>query len=548
MLNRLTIRNLALVEQIDLEFGPGLNVITGETGAGKSILIGAIALALGDRARAEIARDKTATVESTFQNDNETVTLKREIKPNGRSSAWINTSPATITALRQEAENWVDLTAQREGITLLDPQTHLVHLDRYANLTADVAALELQYTRWQALQAELASIIAQLRRMKETDELAGFQREEIERFDPQEGEDTELDIEIRKLESAESLLIGLSGAVEALDQGDNPLSDAIAKIASEIRSLSKIDPSLQDPAETLEQTVELLRTTSQDMLSSRDSVILDPERLEELRDRRGQLSRLIRKYGGSMQALFEFRENLQKRESGVAELNQNKRKIEEKTSEHLVKWEKELESVSSRRKKAAPKLIEEMQKGLRTVGVEHPQFAIEWSDAEGDSITFPGGIRKVNSRGWDHGEFQISFNPGQPLRPIQSVASGGELSRVMLLLKGIHPPEKMPPVLIFDEVDTGISGKTARQVGLRLRELSRVRQVLLVTHLPQIASLADRHWVIGKQVYNDSTVVHASNVMIGSKEQVEEIARLVGGELITDNARATARELIESRE
>jgi DNA repair protein RecN (Recombination protein N) len=187
----------------------------------------------------------------------------------------------------------------------------------------------------------------------------------------------------------------------------------------------------------------------------------------------------------------------------------------------------------------------EMEQGLRSVGVEKPRFVVDFAPEEGDLVAFPGeGERRVHPHGWDRIEFLISFNPGHEPRPMQRVASGGELSRIMLLLKGLGPPEGNPPVFIFDEIDTGISGRTARQVGQRLKELSRVHQVLLVTHLPQIASLADRHIVVEKETGEQSTRVTVREVEMGSAEQVEEVARLVGGDEITDAARQTARELI----
>ncbi len=546
MLSRLHIHCFALIEDLELSFGPGLNVITGETGAGKSILVGAISLALGARAKPNTVQDQAAAIEAVFTSArSEPVVLKREIRPDGRSKAWIDGSPCTITALREEAETRVDLTAQREGATLLDPDTHLHHIDRLAGLVAAAARLETAYTRWQTLSEKRRLLEAKIQRLRETEELAQFQLDEIETFNPQLGEAEELDKEIRRLEGAETMLLGLEQAVEGLDQGEDTVNMRLSAVLQEVRRLARIDDRVEPTLESLDQALVLLQEASRDLESLRCEVELDPERLEELRDRRGHLSRLMRKYGGGMTALLQTWEDLLSRRQGGEELEREKRKLDREIADHVAQWEAQLEQVSKERHDAAAGITQRVVEGLKTVGVKRPEFALVWRDEEGDRVRFPkSGERKVGPLGWDRVEFHISFNPGQPLKPVQDVASGGELSRIMLLLKSLSPAEKQPPALVFDEIDTGISGRTARQVGLRLKELSTHRQVLLVTHLPQIASLADRHIVVEKQQDATSTTVTARDVAIGEEAQVREIARLVGGDTLTDAAKATARELI----
>jgi DNA repair protein RecN (Recombination protein N) len=546
MLKTLRIKNVALVDEVDLQFGPGLNVITGETGAGKSILIGAIGLTLGDRAHSDTVRDEKASVEATFGNGTNVQILKREVRLDGRTKAWIDNHPATITILKNSASNWVELTAQREGAALLDITTHLIHLDRFASLTQNAIQLSEMYSEWQNSVSQLKTIDLKIERLKETEELAKFQLNEILAFAPKVGEEDELGDEIRILEGAETLIIGLSQTEEMLDQGEEPISDNLAVVISKIEELRSIDKSLEQTCETLNTALESIRQASTDLRQHRDSVHLDPERLEELRDRHDRLQRLMSKYGGSMESLMRMWQDLEHRENSTFELEKQRRELQKQLAEHLGLWEKIALDTSEQRKKSSELLASIMEDELRSVGVEHPVFKLVWLEEIGDLVEFPKtGKHRVSPSGLDQIEFQISFNPGHDPKPIQNVASGGELSRIMLLLKGIGPSEKSAPVMIFDEIDTGISGKTARRVGLRLKELSKTKQVVLVTHLPQIASLADRHIIVEKISDLNETQVTFKHVEKGSNEHVDEIARLLGGEVITDTTRATARELME---
>jgi DNA repair protein RecN (Recombination protein N) len=546
LLNYLKINNVALVEELVLRFGRGLNVITGETGAGKSILIGSIALTLGDRAHPDIVREKKATVEASFELNGIAKTLVREVGQDGRTKARIDNQAATITALKQEGRRWIELTAQRDGATLLDPASHLEHIDRFAGLESDVNKLRELFASYQELKGKRAALSARIKRMQETEELANYQLAEIESFDPKLEEEAELEREIRLLEGAETLLLGLGKSVDELDQGSDPVSDRIAGILQEIQVLARIDDSLNDQHKALTDVVDILRQTSQDLSNRRDGIQLDPERLDEQRTRHGQLIRLIRKYGGSMEALLETWESLRTRENDSADLLKQRDRLNREIHNHLEAWEVVCENVSAARTSIIPQMQDSMEEGLRSVGVEKPRFEIHRETEEGESIDFPNsGQHRVTPEGWNRLEFRISFNPGHELKALHRVASGGELSRMMLLLRGLNPPEGLPPVLVFDEVDTGISGKTARQVGLRLKELSRIRQVILVTHLPQIASLADQHFVMEKRTFVNSTTVEMRELPVGSQEQVDEVARLLGGEHISDGSRAAAKELIQ---
>lgn len=546
MLKSLKIKNIALVDELALEFANGLNVITGETGAGKSILIGSIALTLGERAYPDIVREDRANVSALFEQDGSTRALIREVGPDGRTKARIDDSATTIAALKEEGRRWVELTAQRDGATLLDPATHLEHIDRFGGLEADVTELGELHATYQSFKDRRAKLTARITRLKETEELARYQLAEIDSFDPKPDEEDELEREIRLLEGAESLLTGLSNTVDALDQGDAPVSDQLAAIIQEVRDLARIDESLKSQETALNEALDVLRQASLDLANRRDDVNLDPDQLEQVRDRHGQLLRLIRKYGGSMQALLDTWRDLRTREDDSEDLQRERDRLDREIRKHLERWETACENVSAARVSILPQMQAAMEEGLRSVGVEKPRFEIHRVEEEGETVEFPhSGAHCVGPDGWDRYEFRISFNPGHEPKALQRVASGGELSRMMLLLRGLSPPEGLPPVLVFDEVDTGISGKTARQVGLRLKELSRIRQVILVTHLPQIASLADHHFVIEKQTGADSTKVTMRNLPVGSQEQIDEIARLLGGESVTDGSRAAARELIE---
>lgn len=547
MLKRLSIRNVALVEELDLAFKPGLNVITGETGAGKSILIGSIGLALGGRAHPDVVGENKSSSEVCFERNGTSRVLRREVRPDGRTRAWIDGENTTIGVLRAEGGSWVEITAQREGATLLDTRTHLSHLDRYAGIMHDVAKMSLLYSKWQSLTSKINSIKSKLRRLAESEELAKFQLEEIESFGLRQGEEDELEREVRLLEGAEGLILGLGKVVDQLDQGEDPLSDKLSQVVRELEDLTSIDDTLKESIYTLSQAVEDIRTAGMDLASRRDEVQLDPERLEAVRVRRDQMIRLARKYGGSVEALFAKWKELQERQNDSGDLEDELKRLESELADHLVVWETACIQLSRKRHDFAVGFEREIEAGLKTVGVDHPEFRVVWTDPlECEVIDFPTlGKTNVTPTGMDYVEYYISFNPGFKAKPMHKVASGGELSRIMLLLKGITNGTDTTPVTIFDEVDTGISGKTARQVGQRLKDLSRSRQVLLVTHLPQIASLADHHIIVRKHTDEESTSVEIHEVEIGSLEHVNEIARLVGGEEITETARATAKELIQ---
>jgi len=545
MLEKLRIRNVALVEKVDLDFKPGLNVITGETGAGKSILIGSIGLALGDRAHPDVVNEQKAQVEALFTNGKTDTILKREVSLDGRTKAWIDKKQSKIGELREKASKLVELTAQREGATLLDASTHLEHLDRFADLLAESKQLSNLYCDWQSLNEKLKKLEKNIQRIRESEELASFQLNEIESFNPSENEEDELNDEIRILEGAETLILGLSQAEEALDQGETPLSDMLSNVIENIRDLSRIDNSLETTYLSLEEALGLLRQNSMDIAQRRDEIQLDPERLAELRDRRDLLNRLISKYGGNFLSLRAKLEELRSRQSSVSDLVKRRKDLKEKIKVHVAKWEKQCVKLSEKRKKASLAMQKKMEAGLSSLGVEKPVFKIVWQDEIGDLVEFPElGFRRVGEWGLDQIEFYISFNPGFEAKPLQRVASGGELSRVMLLIKGFGPHKDGQQVMVFDEIDTGISGRTARQVGKRLKDLSEFRQVLLVTHLPQIASLADHHINVSKKSGDNHTEVNFKSIAVGSDEQIDEIARLVGGEKVTDSARATAKELI----
>lgn len=545
MLTHLTVRNLALVREIKLDPGPGLNVITGETGAGKSMLIGAFAFVLGDRIQSTSGNDNQTEVLARLTHHGESIEIRRVYYANGRTKAWLNQSPVSLGKLKGEVVSLVDLTAQREGISLLDPSTHIHHLDRIGNLTSLVRHAEKLYYEWQQQIHELRALEAQLQRLQETEELAQFQLDELERFDPQPGEESTLDREITLLEHSETLLQEYHRAVEELDQGEGAVADRLSEINRSLQRLTGIDPNLPEIVEKLEESAASIRDAAYELNAAREAIYLDEEKLEKLRERRMQLAHLIRKYGGTYEDLLATRIKLRERSTGTGELKTRIRALKTALESHLLKWGKHLEKLSRERHNFADQFIAMMIDGLKTIGIEHPRFEILWSTLSSEEVSFPeAGNRFVSPLGWDFPVFHVSFNPGQPLMPIQEVASGGELSRVMLLLKSLHPGKMDAPVSIFDEIDTGISGRTARQVGKRLKELSRQRQIILVTHLPQIAGLADHHFVVEKRIRKDSTEVEVHSVKIGSDEQVEEIARLVGGEIVTDSARETARELI----
>ncbi len=550
MLSELRVRDFAVIDEVSVELGAGLNVLTGETGAGKSILVGALSLLLGERASSESVRQgsERGVVEAVFDLegresvrervreggydlDDDLLILRREVWREGRNRAWVNGSPAPAGVVGDFGRRLINLHGQHEHQTLLEPAEQRRILDARGDATRQAARVRELHAEREELATERSRRQAELEELRQKQETLGSQLEEIEGTEIQPGEDGELEERARRLENSEELARGASELHRALYGGEGSISDRLSELRPLIRELGRMDPDLEPQAAELEdlfhRTAELGRTLG----SYESRVDHDPSELERIRSRLDHLARLRRKYGPELEDVVEMgrklRRELESLEEGEFELAALDRRLESLHEE----LRKEAEALSRLRSAAARQLEEEMEDVLPGLGMEGGRFRVALKELEDVG---PGGAEGV--------EFLVSLNPGFDPGPLSRVASGGELSRVMLALKAILAREDRVPTLVFDEIDAGIGGVVAGRVAERLREVAEHHQVLVITHLPQLASQGDRHLHVDKVGEGGRTSVRVTDLL--GEDRVREVARLLGGDPDSKTSRDHARELL----
>jgi DNA repair protein RecN (Recombination protein N) len=552
MLRELRIRNFAVIESVTVPFGPGLNVLTGETGAGKSMLIDAILLVRGARAQTDVIRTdaETATVEAVFDveprgpvanvldeaglalEDGQLV-VRRELARGGRHRAFVNDSAVTVALLERLGDHLVEVHGQHEHQRLLEPARQLELLDRFADaedLRERVASLVGKY---RAAREEVERTRAAARDRAQREDLLRFQLSELDGARLRPGEEDELRQERRRAQHAERLLAGLVEAAALLVDDEASAAARVHRAARLLTDLGRLDPAFAAPVEALDAAAVQVDEALARIRALRDAVSLDPGRLEAIDERLDVLTRLRRKYGDTEAAMLAFRDEV------AAELDRLARHEEILAEQErlLAELQAELAEVagalSDRRRAAGERLAPQAERELRALGMERAVFRIALER---------GVLGDVSPRGLDRAEFRLSTNPGEELRPLARVASGGELSRTMLALKTVLARADRVPTMVFDEVDAGIGGRVAAVVAQKLAAAAEGRQVLCVTHLAPIAARAHRHVQVAKSVRGGRTRV-AADLLTGTA-RVEEIARMLGGERVTDTARGHARELL----
>ena len=552
MLRELRIRNFAVIETVLVSFGPGLNVLTGETGAGKSILIDAILLLRGGRAQTDVIRAdaETATVEAVFDvaprgavaaaldetglalEDGQLV-VRRELSRSGRHRAFVNDSPVTVALLERLGDQLVEVHGQHEHQRLLEPARQLELLDRYADaeeLRERVAGLVAKY---RAARAEVERTRAAERDRAQREDLLRFQLSELDGARLRPGEEAELRQERRRAQHAEKLLSALADAAGLLQHEEGAAAARVHRAARLLQDLGRLDPAFAAPVEVLDAASAHIEDALVRIRELRDAVTIEPGRLEGIDERLDVLTRLKRKYGESEEAMLRFRDAV------AAELDRFSRHEEILAGQERTLAELHAEladaapALSDRRRAAAERLGREAERELRALGMERAVFHIVLERAPLD---------EVGPRGLDRIEFRLSANPGEEVRPLARVASGGELSRTMLALKSVLAKADRVPTMIFDEVDAGIGGRVASVVAAKLAAAAAGRQVLCVTHLAPIAARAGHHLRVVKSVRAGRTRVAAD--LLAGDARVDEIARMLAGDRLTETARRHARELL----
>ncbi len=553
MLLTLSIKNFAIIERLDLEFAPGFNVLTGETGAGKSILMDALNLILGGRSGGEVVRGgaERATIDAVFdlENSQEVQTLvqelgfdldenrlflAREVQSNGKSLCRIAGRPATVSQLREIGEWLVDLHGQHEHQSLLAVARHLDMLDAWGG--KEVLALrEIVSQSWRELQnfrKEKESLEKDSRERVRLLELYQFQAHEISAAKLHIGEDDELIVEARRLSNAQKLAENAAFAVCAIGGGedDRGVLEGLNAAIKRLEEGAEMDESLTPLLETVRSASYELIEAERDLAKYQNDIEFNPERLEEIEERLQRIRNLKRKYGNSVEEVLKFgEETVEKLEA----LN-NSEERGAKLNSDILKSEKRLADfcrrLSKLRAAAADKFQRTTVMELCDLGMDKTRFEVRIEQGE------------PNSKGMDRVEFQIAANPGEPLRPLAKVASGGEISRVTLAIKSAMARQEALPTMVFDEIDVGVGGRTASVLADKLSNLAKNAQIICITHLAQIASRGNAHFYIEKQIAKNRTTTSVK--LLGNEERVTEIARMIGGAEMTETVLKHARELL----
>ncbi|HLH56964.1 MAG TPA: DNA repair protein RecN [Verrucomicrobiae bacterium] len=547
MLATLRIKNLALVEDLTLELQPGYNVITGETGAGKSILIGALSLILGERADRTLIRggSDTCSVEACFDVsrlkaplaelidsnglepcDEGQLIIKRVFGSSGSNRQFVNGSPASLTVLSRIGEWLVDIHGPHDHQSLLHPARQLAILDSYGGLEGLRGDFGALVRRRVELQREKTGLVVDERTYLQQLELLRFQTGEISAARLQPGEDADVEQQYRRASNSARLLQLSQSAIEAIAEGEPCLLGQAGQLGRTLQDLLKLDPTAHELTQLHEQAVSLLKELQAGVAHYADKVDVDPARLRELEERLNLLQGLKRKYGPGLDEVIAFGEEarnqlsrLEQRDAELGRLNSELEKLDAQL------WAS-AEGLSSRRRQIIPQLARGVSRQLADLGFKQSRFDVSLHTLSRDQ--FKESLAHAGSNGADSVEFQFAPNPGEPIRPLRAIASSGELARVMLALKTVLAAQDQVPVLVFDEVDANVGGETARTVGQKMGQIAKSRQVLCITHLPQVAAPASAHFMVKKEVRSGRTF--SEIVPLDGKERVTELARMLGGQ------------------
>ena len=547
MLSLLRIRDFALIEELSIEFGEGLNILTGETGAGKSIIINALGLVLGEKACPEDVRSDTAraVVEAVFETGRGELLIRREIAPSGRGKCFANEKMVLRSRLKEIGEGLVDIHGQHTHQSLLHLANHLDLLDGLGKLMPLRQEADQTFEEYLHLKRELGNLEEEFKERERKIDLLRFQIKEIEMAGLEIGEEERLLCERTLLRNAESLFHCSNEAYKVLDE-DEPevvsVRTGLGSILNSLRRLSQIDSKTKPFLDSVEEVLVTLEDTSFELRNYRDGIEFSQESLFAVEERLDTLARIKRKYGGGIKEAFarldSLKHELSRMEHSQERIDELAAEIEE-VAGRLIK--KSL-LLSGKRKKVAKRLEKGVEEELAHLGMKNTHFKVDIREKEAGERVGEEDLM-VDSKGCDEVEFLISPNPGERLKPLAKIASGGELSRIMLAMKGILAGVDEIPVLIFDEIDVGIGGATARVVGERLSSLSKSHQVICITHLPQIASLADIHFRVEKSTIEGRTTTLIKS--LNQEERIEEIARMFGGEKVSETSLKQAREMLK---
>ncbi len=579
MLVQLSIRNVVLIDQLVVEFGAGFHVLTGETGAGKSMIVDALALVLGARANPELVRAgaKEAEIEALFEvlpgsrlaakleawdlpGVSELV-IRRVVQADGagRSRAFLNGRIATAAQLTELAPELCDIASQHESVALTDPATHGQYLDAFGELEDQAVAVARQVEALLGLGREIEELRDRERTRLEREDFLEFQLREIEDLDVRPGEEGELEQERGRLRHAGRLGEATRKAADRIYEGDEALCDALARIVSELEAAAGLDGALAPLARNVENARAELADAARELARYADGVETNPARLDAVEERLFRLQKLLRKYGPATEDLLRHRDDLRKERAQLAGGQERFDALCGERDALLAEAATAARKLSAARREAAARLADAIGRELGQLGMGRARVVVDVSQNDGPSgvgakaTALAVGAKatalavdgaRLGLRGLDRVEFLIAPNKGEEPRPLRKIASGGELSRALLALKRVLAENGPAGLYVFDEVDAGVSGAIAEVIGRSIAEVARHRQVLCITHLPQIAALADHHFVVGKREAPDGRT-YSTVRPLDEAERIEEVARMIGGVRVGDAAKQAAAEFLE---
>lgn len=558
MLEHLHIKNVALIKESEISFGEGLNILTGETGAGKSMVIDSLQFALGGRAGKDFLRhgEKMASVEALFAvqssalqenleengiepEEDGSVLITRTLSETGKSVCRVNGSTVTVSMLKEIAEDLIDIYGQHEHQSLLNPSKHIRLLDRFCGAGFGDAMEEYKasFSALKEIDKQLDALMGNESQREQRMDILSFQKDEMEAAAIKAGEEEDLLEQKKRLGSMEKLMRLTEESIALLYDGNDRIPSACDQLGdalSKLQEAAEYDHTLTPFVDALADAYAAVEDTARELKREADKQENDPEALEQIEERLQIIYKLKRKYGGTVEAVLAFYDKVVEELDFLANSNEKVAElmaIREKEQKKLTAY---AETLTARRKDTAEQVAEQIETALRDMEMKDARFHIQ-IDEKSD----------WTADGKDKVEFLISANAGESLKPLAKIASGGEMSRVMLALKTVLVDADDIGTFIFDEIDTGVSGRTARKVGEKMRFLGGKRQILCITHLPQIAAMADSHFLIEKESDGEETTTKVTPLT--EEGSVGEVARLMGGSDVTETTLAAARELIQEK-
>ncbi|MGB9696056.1 MAG: DNA repair protein RecN [Ignavibacteria bacterium] len=571
MIEQLYIKNYLYIKEVTIEFKKNLNVLTGETGAGKTLILDAVSLLFGERADYSIIKNdqEKLIVEGVFNIKNvaeakeflktkllinedikDHLIVRKELSKKGISRNFINDVPVSISDLKELGDIMVDIHSQNEHQSLLKKEYHLKILDEYSDLTEDVSIFYKSFENYKNKVEKYHQTSNKKKELEEKKDFLKYQLDEILKMNLQKDEDIKLEEELKKLENFEDIVVAINKIDDLLYSGEQSAYVKISTAIKEMRKIIPFDSNIAGKIQEVEMLYEMLKEVGSFFNIYKESLSFEPEKIEVIRERLSKINFFKKKYKSSITELLLKIEEFEKELSFLDNFDFEVERLEKEINKHKQTLITQAEKLSERRKKFAQKLSTEITGYLKEVGLENADFTImflNYTDTEEENTPYTynkGGVNiQIRKEGIDNVEFFVRLNQGSEYFPLRKTVSGGEISRIMLAIKATVAGKGGVPILIFDEVDTGISGRIASKVGKVLRNLSTYHQIIAITHLPQIAAQSTNHFNVVKNVQNNETIIIVKHLT--HEEKILEIAKMISGQKVTNSAIESAKELIE---